>query len=325
MREKGDILTENQEDFLKEIDLAEKRLGITERELKLEKQIQKVVSETKAKINKANALKEKHQSPDAWLNGQVGQLDGLAPFLGGKESDAYQKELAELREKHRDMKADAGGTWAAVAQIVDRSSRTMSDSLVGWMNDLDGAGRTWRTLGDTVRRVLADMILDLQRYVMQKQILEPLMGAASGFIGGLFSPKAPAASSGGSAGAGTGLTSLGLMGSVMGFVSGAHASGGSVLAGSRYLVGEQGPEIFEAAGAGRIIPNNQLGRAGGGNVSVSIVQNITSGGGSETRTSGGGAGADIWAGMAKRIEGIVKETIQKEKRLGNSLNPVFGG
>jgi phage-related minor tail protein len=104
---------------------------------------------------------------------------------------------------------------------------------------------------------------------------------------------------------------------------GAHASGGSVLAGSTYLVGERGPELFAPRTAGTIIPNNRLGQSGGGgNANVTIVQNIQANRETETKTSG--QGAQPWSEMAKSIEGIVRQTIQKEQRLGNSLNPVFG-
>ena len=41
-------------------------------------------------------------------------------------------------------------------------------------------------------------------------------------------------------------------------IAGARADGGDVIAGKRYLVGERGPEIFEAGKTGRIIPNEQV-------------------------------------------------------------------
>lgn len=41
------------------------------------------------------------------------------------------------------------------------------------------------------------------------------------------------------------------------------AAGGPVSGGSPYIVGERGPELFMPSGSGTIIPNNQLGGAGG--------------------------------------------------------------
>jgi hypothetical protein len=41
-------------------------------------------------------------------------------------------------------------------------------------------------------------------------------------------------------------------------VAGARAAGGPVAAGMRYLVGENGPELFTPAGSGEITPNAAL-------------------------------------------------------------------
>jgi hypothetical protein len=50
---------------------------------------------------------------------------------------------------------------------------------------------------------------------------------------------------------------------------GGRAAGGPVSAGTTYLVGERGPELFTPSGSGSIIPNNKLGGGGGGiNITV---------------------------------------------------------
>jgi hypothetical protein len=50
---------------------------------------------------------------------------------------------------------------------------------------------------------------------------------------------------------------------------GGKAAGGPVNAGTTYLVGERGPELFTPSGSGTIIPNNRLGGGGGGiNITV---------------------------------------------------------
>jgi phage-related minor tail protein len=100
-----------------------------------------------------------------------------------------------------------------------------------------------------------------------------------------------------------------------------RASGGSVLAGTDYLVGERGPELFTAPSTGSITPNNRL-YAGGGDVNTSIVINVQKDGTSSSKTSGDSPEALM--ALAKTIENIAKQTIQKEMRLGNSLNPVMG-
>ena len=55
----------------------------------------------------------------------------------------------------------------------------------------------------------------------------------------------------------------GLMGAI-GFAAPARASGGPVMGGSPYLVGERGPELFVPSSSGSIVPN------GGGDVTVNV-------------------------------------------------------
>jgi hypothetical protein len=50
---------------------------------------------------------------------------------------------------------------------------------------------------------------------------------------------------------------------------GAKAGGGPVNAGTTYLVGERGPELFTPSGSGMIIPNNRLG-GGGGSINITV-------------------------------------------------------
>jgi hypothetical protein len=50
---------------------------------------------------------------------------------------------------------------------------------------------------------------------------------------------------------------------------GGRAAGGPVNAGTTYLVGERGPELFTPSGSGSIIPNHKLG-GGGGGISITV-------------------------------------------------------
>lgn len=64
--------------------------------------------------------------------------------------------------------------------------------------------------------------------------------------------------------------------SIGSFFGGARAHGGPVTAGTTYLVGERGPELFTASASGSIVPNHQLERvaAAGGNTTV-VQVNVT--------------------------------------------------
>jgi phage-related protein len=60
------------------------------------------------------------------------------------------------------------------------------------------------------------------------------------------------------------------LGDIIGKVfGGGKAAGGPVNAGTTYLVGERGPELFTPSGSGNIIPNHKMG-GGGGGISITV-------------------------------------------------------
>jgi hypothetical protein len=74
-------------------------------------------------------------------------------------------------------------------------------------------------------------------------------------------------------------STTGGVGGLAGLFSGLfRAGGGSVMGGQPYIVGEHGPELFMPGTAGMVIPNEAIGRGGGGSPSVNIVNNIDASG-----------------------------------------------
>jgi TP901 family phage tail tape measure protein len=53
-----------------------------------------------------------------------------------------------------------------------------------------------------------------------------------------------------------------------GSIGGRRATGGSVMGGTSYVVGERGPEVFVPSGSGQIVPNHRLG--GGSNITINV-------------------------------------------------------
>jgi phage-related minor tail protein len=86
-----------------------------------------------------------------------------------------------------------------------------------------------------------------------------------------------------------------------------RASGGPVSAGTPYLVGERGPELFVPGTSGGIMPNNRLANMGGGGVTVAPVYNI------DAR----GATADL----QKALPGILQEN---NRRIFDELDRRYG-
>jgi hypothetical protein len=123
----------------------------------------------------------------------------------------------------------------------------MNSFTQGFTDAITGA----KNFADAVKDMAKSVIDSLIKMLVQYYITKPLFDALTTFIGG-----AGAGAGGGGAGAGT------------------RAVGGPVSAGSPYLVGENGPELFVPSAGGQIVPN---GRMGGGGVTVNQNINISTG------------------------------------------------
>ena len=90
-----------------------------------------------------------------------------------------------------------------------------------------------------------------------------------------------------------------------------RAAGGPVSAGSPYIVGERGPELFVPGRSGGIVPNNALG--GGGDTVVNGGINIT------VENTGERLGPEAQKQIARQVQSIVMGTLMNERRSGGVL------
>lgn len=151
---------------------------------------------------------------------------------------AFTRQLEEIRAL-----VDAGALSAAegIAAEFDVQSR-MNDALLGGLaGDIRESNDAARELGLTfssafedaiiggkgLREVLGGIGQDLLRMTIRKSVTEPAANWLAGSIGSIF--------------------------------GGARADGGPVSAGSAYLVGERGPELFTPKTSGSITPNHAMG------------------------------------------------------------------
>jgi hypothetical protein len=103
--------------------------------------------------------------------------------------------------------------------------------------------------GEKLRGVLAGIAQDIARIILRQTVTTPLANLVMGGLSSAF---------GGLIGGGPG-DIRGPGGSTSIPFGGPRALGGPVEAGSAYLVGEQGPELFMPGQSGRIVPNGQTG------------------------------------------------------------------
>ena len=99
-----------------------------------------------------------------------------------------------------------------------------------------------------------------------------------------------------------------IVGSITGFFGfgGGMAKGGPVSAGTTYLVGEQGPELFTPGRSGGITPNHALG--GGGTTNVNITYDI--------KAFDAQSATSAIAEQAPTIVGIVEQSFRKRGKRG---------
>lgn len=170
--------------------------------------------------------------------------------------------------------------------INDQLEKVQVDGLNALNDGLVDAITGAKSLGDVFNDIANSIIKDLLRIAIQQAIIGPLVGSGGGgggFFGALLGAipgVAGAAFGGGGASGGSFFKDLGFSRpgyQTPGFgdgINGKRASGGNVVGGGRYLVGENGPEIAEFGKSGKIYPTGSLKAqmSGGGTIVIAPQQ-----------------------------------------------------
>lgn len=177
----------------------------------------------------AEAYQKKIQDDVIRMNRGKGGQDAAdyTAALGsaGLDKDLLKKRIEDDRLAMLRLKAEAGDTWAIIALTVEQSSYRATDAMAAWMDNTDGLGRSWRTLGDTVRNVIADMLRQMERAIIQQKV----MNVAMGWLSSVISPtKTPTSGGGTTFNPGTGWSTGGGIGA--GGFTGQFASRGAASA-----------------------------------------------------------------------------------------------
>lgn len=187
----------------------------------------------------------------------------------------YEKDLAKFQELLRKKiisqeefnKVRSNLQIVAAKEMLDaaekefRKLREVSDVVAGSMQSaFDRFAETGKFSFSEMTR---SMIADLAKLAFKMMVLQPLFGSSGqgfGLIGSLVGlPMGNSASSG----FGGWSTSVKLPG---------FADGGRPPTGMPSIVGERGPELFIPDVAGRVVPNDRIGRVGvGGEIVVTVV------------------------------------------------------
>lgn len=218
---------------------ADQRWAETRRELlgDFDKIVESLRSETEA-IRAAYAQREMIVEMNVEA-GNISVARGMEVRLGLYEKEA--KEIADSADKNTNAISDFA------RKASENIQSYLGDSLYNVMQG------QFDSIGGAFKQMLDRMVAE----ALASRINEALFG------------KSIASGEGGDLG-GLAAKAVGWFGSIFG---GKRAAGGPVYPSNAYLVGEKGPEMFVPSGAGRIVPNHQLG--GGGvvvNINVSGIQ-----------------------------------------------------
>lgn len=205
---------------------------------------------------------------------------------------------AERLAAHDRLKEDVKKTTEETGELIGKTTEQLASFIGGEAELMANVAENFAydfssQLADMVMTGKADfaslaqsIISDILRIAIQAKIVQPLMQS----MGILPAPAAAPAAT----------TPAGL------------ATGGPVMRGKTYLVGEKGPELFTASNTGNIVPNNQLGSSTQVNIYTQPGETA------ETRTRQGENG-DIIEVFMKQVDSRMNEQISRGQGLARTL------
>jgi hypothetical protein len=218
------------------------------------------------------------------LQAQIEDIYGNTPARAEAEAAADAAVQAK--------RAAVGIKFAKDTALVTREETR--DALAAAFRD---SKNPLKAFGDALGNIVFQRVTTSLADALLTSVFGPASGGGFNLFGGLLSGLGGLLGGGGPASLLAGATGFGDYNAVAA-LAGARASGGDVLAGESYLVGERGPEILRMGRqGGTVIPNNAIG----GN-QVTINQYITLGAGVTP--------AQFAAGMVQAKEQAKVEVLQ---------------
>ncbi|WP_257284252.1 phage tail tape measure C-terminal domain-containing protein, partial [Endozoicomonas sp. SESOKO1] len=192
------------------------------------------------------------------------------------QAEAVREEaLTRLKAQTEAANDEQATSFDSLAKAINASTDTMTMAATNWANSFSTELANMVTKGQMDFGRLAESIInDILRIAIQANITQPLLQG-------------------------------------MGLVPG-KATGGPVMRGQTYLVGEKGPELFTASNSGNITPNHKLG----GNTQVNIY--TQPGETAETRSRQTEQG-DIIEVFMKQVDSRMNEQISRGQGLARTL------
>ena len=256
-----------------------------EKELKLETLLAQIRSgvqtdTTAQNIEDAKKLIELWEQSEIAASKILNPLKEIPPVIEDTRTE-LQKMLDQMLEAspHLQKLGLDAESLHSVMQTVEGSMESAFMSMV------DGT----MSAKDAFRSMAADIIKELYRVL----VVQRMVNAISGAIGGAFGATPASGGSG-------------------------RASGGAVQAGRPYVTGEHGRELFVPSSSGRVLSVAQSKAAVAGGGGTSVVQNFN------FAANGDESVKQLIAQAAPRIAKMTEKGILDSRRRGGQMKAVFG-
>lgn len=209
------------------------------------------------------------------------QLNG-GLLVGTENLDDFVRGADTTKSALEEFSQSTKTLYEALQDGAVNALEGIEDSIVGFVQGT-------KTAKDAFSSMIDSIIADALQMATRQFITGPISSILNSFIGGIA--DAPPG----------------------------RAAGGPVLAGSPYIVGERGPELFMPGTSGRIVPNGTS--IGGGGVVVNVINNSGAQARTEEKTGANGM---------KSIDIIIDETVARNistpgSRTGRALRTSFAG
>lgn len=234
--------------------------------------------------DQVNELQKQQALQQAVLNGNVEEVEnayllgdlikqhgtekGLVLFQNHQNLQSLKDQVTESK-KLEDQQKKAGEAMKALYMDIGAS---IQQGVVG---AIQGAIDGTKSLGEVAKGVLDDITSKLLNFLVNAALFG--VGGGGGLLGGLFN------------------------------FGGGKAKGGPVSAGTSYVVGEKGPELFTPSRGGTITPNSAMGGVEVGSINISV------------QNTGDQLSPAAQKQIAKQVQNVVMSTLVNERRSGGVL------
>jgi len=216
------------------------------------------------------------------------ELAEIARTDGQRRLDDMQKYIEQQYELNTAVKQQK--------ELAESISGSLNQGLVSTFDLLIQGAENWQ---QSLQQIASGVLIDIANQLLRIFVIEQAINAIRTFLTP-FNPATPLGAGGGTVG------KFGTFGPNYGIAQ--RAAGGPVSAGSPYLVGERGPEMFVPRSSGSIYPNDAMGM-GGANVIVNVDASGTSAQGNDGQANQ----------LGKVIGAAVQAELIKQRRPGGLL------